>query len=140
MPLVSEYSFVSLQHRNTLHEDLRKFICCRRHKFAIKASIVEASGFYIVDSDVQPSNNALCFRCKCGYANESQCYVTRVFPVLFTLVLKLTPRSRVLLNKLVVAQLSENTVIIFEAVKFLTLSTSGVPRNFCSGWGFNKFS
>ena len=49
------------------------------------------------------------------------CY--SIFPILFTLVLKLTPWSTVVLNTLVVAQLFKNVLIIFEAGKFLALWT-----------------
>ena len=37
MSLASDYPFVSVQQRGILHEDLPKFYCYWRHKFAIKA-------------------------------------------------------------------------------------------------------
>ena len=36
----------------TLPEDLRKFYCCVRHKFAIRALLCNTQYFYVVDSDV----------------------------------------------------------------------------------------
>jgi hypothetical protein len=35
----------------TLHEGLRKFYCCQRHKFATKAILRGTQYFYTADSD-----------------------------------------------------------------------------------------
>ena len=38
----------------TLHEDLIKFYCCIRPKFAIKAYLCSSEYLYVVDSDMWP--------------------------------------------------------------------------------------